>query len=33
MTDDDRAAAAWRALDRGQDPTDAPEAGPGRTAP
>jgi uncharacterized membrane protein (TIGR02234 family) len=32
MTDEDRAAAAWRALDRGEDPTDAPEGGPGRTA-
>jgi uncharacterized membrane protein (TIGR02234 family) len=25
MTDDDRAAAAWRALDRGEDPTDVPD--------
>ena len=32
MTDDDRAAAAWRALDRGEDPTEQAGDGPGRRA-
>ena len=25
-TDEDRAQAAWKALDRGEDPTDGPDA-------
>jgi uncharacterized membrane protein (TIGR02234 family) len=33
-TDEERAAAAWRALDRGDDPTEEPPpAGPPRTTP
>jgi uncharacterized membrane protein (TIGR02234 family) len=32
MTDDDRAAAAWRALDRGEDPTRSADDGPARPA-
>jgi uncharacterized membrane protein (TIGR02234 family) len=32
MSDDDRAAAAWRALDRGEDPTEQAGDGPGRRA-
>jgi len=32
-TPEDRAAAAWRALDRGEDPTAGPDTGPGTRPP